>query len=775
MNQGCFFFFLSFFFSYAVLAQPSPIIKWVKRYGHAKSDVFRSIIENNQGNLIAVGSTSKAKNKDLFFAIINPSNGLPLEDFKYFDTGKEEEAYQIIQTLDKGYAIVGYSKNKKGARRKALLIQLDALGNEQQSIFFNEGDDNVFYDIVQDNKGNLYVSGKAGNKACLVKYDSNGKKQWHKFFDLDGKTEGVDLKLTPKGNLLLAIHQVKHKKHSTLLECLTTDTISIWKKSFPNIKITDAYIEKEGAISLSGILYSPKKEKKEDLFIFKIDALGKQVDTIITKINDSGKDGANALLKSRDGYYYTAGYNTSFELNVNLSKLWVYKVTDSGKEVNSDYFIEGGKLKDIAYDIIELKDGSILVAGTSASTKSFSSLEKGGAFLIKLLPEGYSPPIRPTIEVEEKQPIVDNTLPSITLLNKFPDKIADYQYKTNQSLAVMNLRAVHPNSRRSLSKMNYAYALNDSAYKELTITKEKSNPSRLSKREKEIDFDPFELSLNKGKNIIFIKIEEEIVAKYLIEYQPAFPNLHLVSIGIPDAELDYTIKDARDFAKAFYDSESTKKLFNSIKVDTLTNKTNTKEGDIKYKFDKLNRMEVKENDYVILFISAHGRIYDNQLIIPAADYKAKDFDALYFKKDILQPLKRLKCKKIIFIDACHSGKGVKGANATAEELLNISETSNDFYIMSSSSANQKSYENKDWGNGAFTKALLEAFRNELVEIDGEFLQANTNDAYLTLDELFIFVNKRVSFLANTKNKQQTPHINKPLSELDFRIFQHEKH
>ena len=55
------------------------------------------------------------------------------------------------------------------------------------------------------------------------------------------------------------------------------------------------------------------------------------------------------------------------------------------------------------------------------------------------------------------------------------------------------------------------------------------------------------------------------------------------------------------------------------------------------------------------------------------------------------------------------------------------------------------------------------------------MQANTNDAFLTLAELYRFVRKRVSFLAASKGKKQTPYINKTaLPNLDFRIFPNNK-
>ena len=88
----------------SAFAQPKPREVWEKKHGSTKTDAFYSVLQNDQGNLIAVGTATnegkKGKNKDMLFARINPENGLLLENCQYF--GEEEGddvAYRVIQTL----------------------------------------------------------------------------------------------------------------------------------------------------------------------------------------------------------------------------------------------------------------------------------------------------------------------------------------------------------------------------------------------------------------------------------------------------------------------------------------------------------------------------------------------------------------------------------------------------------------------------------------------------------------------------------------------------
>lgn len=81
-----------------------------------------------------------------------------------------------------------------------------------------------------------------------------------------------------------------------------------------------------------------------------------------------------------------------------------------------------------------------------------------------------------------------------------------------------------------------------------------------------------------------------------------------------------------------------------------------------------------------------------------------------------------------------------------------------------------SYEDDHWRNGAFTKAILEAFDNEKVTVDGgKTIQADIYnelevgnrrfgpDGIITIEELRTFINQRVPYLVRSvKGKKQHP-------------------
>jgi len=771
--------FLTILSNISIFAQATDTIPWSKKYGTVKTDAFHSIIENNLGEVVAVGTvTSSKKDKNILFARINPTNGLLLENSKELGGPTDDYAYRVIQTIGNNYIIIGGVETSSGNMQNAFIMQVDGMGKEIWKEIYKPTTSAVFYDVLQNSKGDLYVTGQVGKKACLLKYTAVGNLVGEQIFDTFEEAEGLAIKLTVEEDIIIAMYQKKGKHHTTRLQKIRNDSFSLWQYDFPDIKVTDLLIETD-KIAATGTLYSTKKQKKKDLFLLTLTLEGQQTNRY-DYVKDRGEDGGKALVKSKEGYYYTAGYNTSFKTNINLPKLWVSKIDKAGKEVYPDYYLAGGKSSDKGNDIIKLRDGRLIIAGQSASSsishtiagvsQSTTPSLKEGAWLMSLLPEGYiqSPVINPTVSPPIPKPSI-----RITWLNKLKETEKEV-YKAYQPVN-MELRAIIENYSEEIK---FTIALNDSEHVALTSSKEKSDPTKIRRKKSinhEIDFDPIQLSLKEGLNTISIKGDGVVLKeKFSIEYIPSMPNLHLVSIGIPYDELDYTSKDAKEFANLFASSKNIDSLFEKIKIDTLINAATTKEGVIKKKMLELKGKEVKYNDYILIFISAHGLIYENEFFIPASNYEAEDIGAINFNRDIIKRLKDLDCKKLIFIDACNSGKGVKGPviSNNAEAIIKITEAANGFYIMTSSSAKQKSYENVAWENGAFTEALIEAFTNKKVDIGNGILeQANKNDAYLTLAELFEFTKQRVAFLVQGKKTKQTPTINKELSELHVPIFQ----
>ena len=240
-------------------------------------------------------------------------------------------------------------------------------------------------------------------------------------------------------------------------------------------------------------------------------------------------------------------------------------------------------------------------------------------------------------------------------------------------------------------------------------------------------------------------------------------NLHLVSIGIGKYSMDsemqnlsYPEKDAKTFYDLFNDQSDL--LFNSVIRYPLLKGERALTGNIIAQMNQLKQLyldgDISSQDLILIYISSHGIIHENDFKIVPHDFRSSVVErtTVSYKRDIINVLKEVNCKKLVFLDACHSGgakAGSKDFNADlAEAIQKLVSTNAGVTTITSSSENELSYELEAYQHGSFTQALKEAFSGK----------ANKNrDNYLDLDEIFNYIEKRVPQLNKEEGKDvQTP-------------------
>lgn len=250
------------------------------------------------------------------------------------------------------------------------------------------------------------------------------------------------------------------------------------------------------------------------------------------------------------------------------------------------------------------------------------------------------------------------------------------------------------------------------------------------------------------------KTSEEFVVK---------PRLHVLAIGVSqyqDKELTLGLpaKDASDFAAAMKLQGGS--LYREVVTKVLTDQTATK-NDILDGLEWIQK-ETTSKDIAMIFLAGHG-VNDQTgifhfLPVDANTEKIKR-TCLPFS-DIVNTVSSIAGKVIVFADACHSGnimgtrRGAADINAVVNEL---SSAENGAVTFTSSTGKQFSLEDKAWGNGAFTKALIEG-------LSGKADYKGTGR--ITVKMLDLYVSERVKEL--TKG-QQSPTTVIPPNVPDFPV------
>jgi len=268
-------------------------------------------------------------------------------------------------------------------------------------------------------------------------------------------------------------------------------------------------------------------------------------------------------------------------------------------------------------------------------------------------------------------------------------------------------------------------------------------------------------------------------------------DLYLISIGVSAHQqeqynLNFARKDAEDVNRFFGGQYS---LFNEVKTKLLVD-TNVTLSNI---YD-LNSFlsSAKPNDVVIVFIAGHG-VLDNQLDYYLAAYdmnfknpSEKGIPYEYFEELLDKTKSR---KKVMFLDACHSGEIDKdevikseviegeqgdikfryaGVDIKNKEDINSFDLAKSLFadmrlnngttVVSSAGGAEYAIESENWRNGAFTYCLLYGLSSGKADLN--------NNKMILLSELQEYLLFEVNKLTNG---QQTPTSRVENLNNDFRL------
>ncbi|MEW6667442.1 MAG: caspase family protein [Thermodesulfobacteriota bacterium] len=244
----------------------------------------------------------------------------------------------------------------------------------------------------------------------------------------------------------------------------------------------------------------------------------------------------------------------------------------------------------------------------------------------------------------------------------------------------------------------------------------------------------------------------------------AKPVLYVLAVGIsqyqkPEYRLHFAAKDAGDFVNIVKQQKG--KFYSDVVVRSLTDDA-AGNATVVEGFEWLQK-QVTPKDVGMVFIAGHG-VTDERGEYFFLPFNA-DLDMLAKTgvpfNEIKSRLANLRGKGLLFVDTCHSGNVMgsrKGLSADATGVLNeMSSVEYGLVVLASSTGRQASLEDERWGNGAFTKALVEGLAGQAD------LKKRGRITHKMLD---FYVSDRVEEL--TKG-QQTPVNASPQGVPDFTI------
>jgi hypothetical protein len=243
------------------------------------------------------------------------------------------------------------------------------------------------------------------------------------------------------------------------------------------------------------------------------------------------------------------------------------------------------------------------------------------------------------------------------------------------------------------------------------------------------------------------------------------PKLYVLAVGVsnyqdPDMRLDLAAKDALDFGAAW--NEQKGRLYSGVEARVLTDAQANK-GNILDGLEWLQR-QVTAKDVAVLFFAGHG-INDATGMFYFLPVDA-DLEKLkrtgISQADITSTVASLAGKVLVFMDACHSGNLMgkskrRGLVVLDSVISELASAENGAVVFSSATGRQYALENVEWGNGAFTKGVVEGLRGKA---------DYRSSGRITVNMLDLYVSERVKELTQG---QQTPTTVKPPNVPDFPV------
>lgn len=242
------------------------------------------------------------------------------------------------------------------------------------------------------------------------------------------------------------------------------------------------------------------------------------------------------------------------------------------------------------------------------------------------------------------------------------------------------------------------------------------------------------------------------------------PKLYVLAVGISKYQskdvptLALAEKDARDFATVVQNQKGG--LYREVVVKILTDAQATKDEVL----DGLDwiRKETTSKDVAMVFLAGHGVNDQNGLyyFLPFNTDVEKLLRTGVPFSDIKNTVASIAGKALFFVDTCHSGNvmGTRRGSLDISGVVNeLASAENGAVVFAASTGRQFSLENAEWGNGAFTKALVEGINGKADYI---------GKGKITINMLDLYISERVKEL--TKG-QQTPTTTKPQTVPDFPV------
>jgi len=282
-----------------------------------------------------------------------------------------EIAYSMIQTLDGGYALAGFTASYDAGKYDFWLVKTDSAGNPQWNQTYGGADYDYAYSVIQASDGGYAIAGITDSYGAgdydfwLVKTDASGTLQWSRTYGGANNNYAHSVVQTSDGGYALAGYADSYIADDPSFWLVKTDSAGNqqWNQTYGGAKYDYAYSvvqTLDGGYALAGLTDS-HGAGGYDFWLVKTDSIGNQQWN--RTYGGASYEIAYSMVHTSDGGYALTGFTAS--CGAGKYDIWLVKTDSAGNQQwNQTY---GGAGTDYAYSVVQTSDGGYALAGLTDS------------------------------------------------------------------------------------------------------------------------------------------------------------------------------------------------------------------------------------------------------------------------------------------------------------------------------------------------------------------------------------------------------------------------
>ena len=410
------------------MSNAQPTIQWQKTFGGTQGEEVTVVQQTRDGGYILAGLTSSSdgdvfgNNGSIDFWMIKLKEDGALQWKKTYGGSLDEKPYGMQQTLDGGYVVVGYTRSTNGdvsgqnGYYDAWVLKLDSTGNIQWQKALGGSDREDAWDVQQTTDGGYIVVGRSsstdgdvtinhgGVDYWIVKLNSTGSIEWQRSHGGNYDDLAYAVKQTPDGGYIVAGESSStvgdvtgnHGSSDYWVIKLNFDGKIEWEKSLGGSSLDrphDIQLTYDGGYIVCGMSYSidgdvTGNHGAGDFWVIKLSEMGDL--EWQRALGGSAEEFPRTMNLTNDNGYVLTGLTGSTNGDVigndGGGDLWVVKLSEMGDlEWQKTY---GGTKAELGSSIQQTTDGGYIVAGYAWSNDGDVSVNKGknDFWVVKLSP-----------------------------------------------------------------------------------------------------------------------------------------------------------------------------------------------------------------------------------------------------------------------------------------------------------------------------------------------------------------------------------------------------